>query len=243
MERDEIKRIVEALLFVSDKPISIDTLRTVLKHVDAPDIKSVIDELNDEYANENRSFNIKEIAGGFQMMTNPIYSPWVASLYKRPQDKLTGPSLETLAIIAYKQPITRGEMEAIRGVNVEGVIHTLEARDLIRVRGKKDAPGKPILYGTTSDFLQHFGLKSLDELPKLKEFQEGDLDFVNAQNEHQVIDTASGQLAEGPKPLTAENALPPEIPEVASSSNGSPEEKPEEKEETSHVPQEDAQQN
>ena len=89
-------------------------------------------------------------------------------------------------------------MEAIRGVNVEGVIHTLEARNLIRMRGRKDAPGKPILYGTTSEFLQHFGLKSLEELPRLKEFQEKDLDFVKADGEHQVVDTTTGQMVEQP---------------------------------------------
>jgi segregation and condensation protein B len=178
MDRDEAKRIIEALIFVSEKPVSIDTLREILENVEPTLIRNLIEELNQEYSSSNRSFSIKEIAGGFQMMTDPVYSKWISVLYKRPPDKLTGPSLETLAIIAYRQPITRSEIEAIRGVNVDGVLHTLEERGLIRSRGRLDTVGRPILYGTTNEFLQHFGLKSLEELPKLKEFQESDLDFA-----------------------------------------------------------------
>ena len=96
--------------------------------------------------------------------------------------------METLAIIAYRQPLTRSEIEAIRGVNVDGVLHTLEERGLIRSRGRLEAAGRPILYGTTTEFLHHFGLKSLEELPKLKEFQESDLDFVRAEEQSQIID-------------------------------------------------------
>ena len=128
------------------------------------------------------------------MMTDPAYSKWISALYKRPPDRLTGPGLETLAIIAYRQPITRSEIEAIRGVNVDGVLHTLEERSLIKTRGRMEAAGRPILYGTTNEFLQHFGLKSLDELPKLKEFTESDLDFVKEREKHQMINKESGKL-------------------------------------------------
>jgi len=197
MEREETKKIIEALLFVSDKPISIDTLKDVLRDVESTDIRAIIEELNGEYANSGRSFAIKEIAGGFQMLTDPVYSRWISALYKRPPDRLTGPSLETLAIIAYRQPITRSDIEAIRGVNVDGVLRTLEERGLIKSRGRVDGPGRPILYGTTSEFLQHFGLKSLEELPKLKEFQESDLDFVKDKERTQVIDTETGKLQQG----------------------------------------------
>ena len=118
-------------------------------------------------------------------------------MYKRPPDRLSGPSLETLAIIAYRQPITRADIEAIRGVNIDGVIKTLEDRDLIKTKGRVDGPGRPILYGTTNEFLQHFGLKSLEELPKLKEFKETDLDFVKMQDKKEVIDPQTGKLVEG----------------------------------------------
>jgi segregation and condensation protein B len=194
MDREESRKIIEALLFVSDKPVSIDALKDVLKDIEPTQVRGIIEELNKEYAASGRSFSIKEIAGGFQMLTDPIYSRWIAALYKRPSDRLTGPSLETLAIIAYKQPLTRGDIEAIRGVSVDGVIHTLEERNFIKTKGRLDAPGRPILYGTTNEFLQHFGLRSLDELPKLKEFQEADLDFVKDKNKNEVIDKETGKL-------------------------------------------------
>jgi segregation and condensation protein B len=194
MDREESRKIIEALLFVSDKPVSIDTLRDVVKDIEATEVRAIIEELNKEYAASGRSFNIKEIAGGFQMLTDPVYSRWIAALYKKGPDRLTGPSLETLAIIAYKQPLTRGDIEAIRGVSVDGVIHTLEERGFIRTKGRLDAPGRPILYVTTSEFLQHFGLRSLEELPKLKEFQEADLDFVKDKEKAEVIDTETGKL-------------------------------------------------
>lgn len=195
MDRDQAKKIIEALLFVSDKPVSIDTLKEVLGRVEPTDIRTMIEELNAEYLLSGRSFSLKEIAGGFQMLTDPVYSKWISELYKRPADKLRGPALETLAIIAYKQPITRSDIEAIRGVNVDGVLHTLEERELIRSKGRLDAPGRPILYGTTAEFLQHFGLKSLDELPKLKEFRESDLDFVKEKEKAEVIDKETGNFA------------------------------------------------
>lgn len=199
MDREESKRIIEALLFVSDKPVSIDTLRDVVKEIEPAEIRGIIEGLNKEYAESSRSFSVKEIAGGFQMLTDPVYSRWIAALYKKGPDRLTGPSLETLAIIAYKQPLTRGDIEAIRGVSVDGVIHTLEERGFIKTKGRLDAPGRPILYGTTTEFLQHFGLRSLEELPKLKEFQEADLDFVKEGKKTEVIDTQTG------KPVIAES--------------------------------------
>jgi segregation and condensation protein B len=194
MDKIKAKRIIEAVLFVSNKPVSIMTLKDVLKDIDPTEIRAYIEELNNEYSSSERSFSIREIAGGFQMLTDPVYSSWISSLYKRPPDRLTGPALETLAIIAYKQPLTRSDIEVIRGVNVDGVLHTLEERQFIRTKGRVDAPGRPILYGTTIEFLQHFGLKSLEDLPKLKEFQEGDLDFVKEQQKAQVIDTQTGEL-------------------------------------------------
>lgn len=194
MDRTERKLIIEALLFVSDKPVSIDALKDVIKDVDPTEIRAIIEELNGDYASSGRSFSIKEIAGGFQMLTDPVYSRWIAALYKRPPDRLTGPSLETLAIIAYKQPLTRSDIEAIRGVNVDGVLRTLEERGLIKTRGRLEAPGRPILYGTTTEFLQHFGLRSIEELPKLKEFKESDLDFIKEKERTETINTETGKL-------------------------------------------------
>jgi segregation and condensation protein B len=197
VDKQEAKRIIEVLLFVSDKPVSLDALNDILSNIESTEIRSLIEELNSEYASSGRAFGVKEIAGGFQMLTDPAYSKWIAALYKRPPDRLTGPSLETLAIVAYKQPITRSEIEAIRGVNVDGVLRTLEERNLIRTRGRMEAPGRPILYGTTSEFLQHFGLKSLEELPKLKEFQESDLDFVREKARAELLNPVRSEASNG----------------------------------------------
>lgn len=232
MDREGARKIIEALLFVSDKPVSIDTLREVLQEVEPSDIRTMIEELNAEYASSGRSFAVKEIAGGFQMLTDPVYSKWISELYKRPADKLRGPGLETLAIIAYKQPITRGEIEAIRGVNVDGVLHTLEERQLIRSKGRLDAPGRPILYGTTTEFLQHFGLKSLEELPKLKEFKESDLDFTREKEKAETIDKETGRLLAGDAAGQSqaiprvEARLPQEVNKEAALQDGTPQEKP-----------------
>jgi segregation and condensation protein B len=206
MNRDEAKRITEALLFVSDKPVSIEALKDIMKDVEPTDIRAMIEELNSEYSTSGRSFRISEIAGGFQMLTDPVYSKWISALYKRGPDRLTGPGLETLAIIAYKQPLTRSDIEAIRGVNVDGVLRTLEERNLIRTRGRVDGPGRPILYGTTNEFLQHFGLKSLEELPKLKEFSESDLDFVKEAQKKEVIDTQTGRIVDPSRPQSEKDA-------------------------------------
>jgi len=208
VDNNEAKKIIEAILFVSDKPVSIATLKEVLKDIEPTELRSCMEELNNEYNSSNRSFSIKEIAGGFQMLTDPVYSTWISSLYKKPSDRMTGPALETLAIVAYKQPLTRNDIEAIRGVNVDGVLHTLEERSLIKTKGRVDGPGRPILYGTTTEFLQHFGLKSLEDLPKLKEFQESDLDFVKEQKA-QVIDTKTGELSTIDKPSEENKAAEP----------------------------------
>ncbi len=213
MDSEEAKRVIEALLFVSDKPVSIDTLCDVLKDVEPAQIRDIIMELQGEYRSSGRSFGVKEIAGGFQMLTDPIYSRWISALYKRGSDRLTGPSLETLAIVAYKQPITRSDIEIIRGVNVDGVLRTLEERSLIKTKGRLDAPGRPILYVTTNEFLQHFGLRSLEELPNLKEFQESDLDFVKDARKSELINKESGKL-ENDKPAAVAEGVPSDKPDA-----------------------------
>jgi len=176
MTRDEAKKITEVLLFVSEEPLSIDNIGKVLDGFDAAAVRLMIDELNDEYAKAGRAFGIVEVGGGFQILTDPFYAPWVRKLFSKDRkQKLSAPSLETLAIIAYRQPVTRADIEAIRGVSIDGVVETLLERDVIRITGRKDIPGKPFLYGTTKNFLTHFGLNSLEDLPKLKDFTESDI--------------------------------------------------------------------
>ncbi len=171
MERTQIKNIIEAMLFVSDKPLFLSEIRIVLEGPDANEIKDVIAELTSEFETHGRALRIKEIAGGYQIVTDTVFAPWLKKLYKTAgADRLSGPSLETLAIIAYKQPATKPEIEAIRGVNVDGVLKTLIEKNLVKIMGRRETVGRPIIYGTTQEFLQYFGLNSLDELPKLEEF-------------------------------------------------------------------------
>ena len=178
MTREETKKIIEVLLFVSEKPLALEKVSDVLEEIDKPAIRSIIDELNSDYGKTGRSFSITEVGGGFQMLTDPFYAPWVRKLFsKEKKQRLSAPSLETLAIIAYKQPITRAEIEAIRGVNIDGVLDTLLERAIIKVVGRKDAAGRPFLYGTNKDFLMHFGLKSLEDLPMLNNFNESDIEL------------------------------------------------------------------
>ncbi len=172
-KRPYLMPVIEALLFSSDQPLSISRLKEILPDLTAREIRAFISRLNEQYRETNRSFEIKEIAGGFQMFTLPEYTAYVEQLYRsRQKSRLTQKALETLAIIAYKQPITKHEIEEIRGVNVDGVIKGLLSRNLITIAGRAKAPGSPFLYKTTRQFLDYFGLNSLDDLPKLKEIEE-----------------------------------------------------------------------
>jgi len=138
--------------------------------MEEPEIKRIMGELISDYRDRDGGIHIVEIANGYQMVTNPRYAPWIKKFMgAQPSNKLSMPALETLAIIAYRQPIIKAEIEQIRGVNSDGVIKTLLERRLIRIMGRKEAPGRPLLYGTTREFLQYFGLKDLTELPTLKD--------------------------------------------------------------------------
>ncbi|MDP8263399.1 MAG: SMC-Scp complex subunit ScpB [Candidatus Ancaeobacter aquaticus] len=191
MSEHTLKSIVEALLFVTDRPLTLKEIRDIVQdtaNVDSGDIRAVIDELSKEYRESKRSYQIIEIANAFQFRTLPEFAPWLSKLFRQEsKSKLSQPALETLAIISYKQPITRIEIESIRGVNIDGIMKTLLEKDLIKIVGKKDVPGHPFLFGTTKTFLSHFGLKDLDELPQMSEFKE----MIKAEKE-QVVDDVKG---------------------------------------------------
>lgn len=166
-----VKGVIEALLFVNERPVILDDIKKVLQTVSAGELKKAIKSLMEEYAIRESGMQIVEIAGGYQMLSNRKYAEYVRTFYKtRHKEKLSKPALETLAILAYKQPVTRADIELIRGVNSDGVIAHLLEKELIKVVGRKDIPGRPFLHGTTKQFLEYFGLKSLDDLPKLEEF-------------------------------------------------------------------------
>ncbi len=156
-------------MFFSGEPLTPSALKGVTD-LDEPEIKRVMEGLMADYGGSERGILIAEVAGGYQMITNPRFSPWIKKLKgSQTSSKLSIPALETLALIAYRQPIIKTEIEQVRGVNADGVIKTLLERRLIKIMGKKEAPGKPLLYGTTKEFLQYFGLKDLAGLPTLKD--------------------------------------------------------------------------
>jgi segregation and condensation protein B len=172
MEDKETRSILEAILFISGEPVTIPALKNILE-INEKEIERIADELIQEYRLKNSGLLVVEIAGGIQMVTNPSSAPWVKKLLTTSiPAKVSHQSLETLAIVAYKQPIIKAEIESIRGVNSDGVLRTLLERRLIKILGRKEAPGRPLMYGTTKEFLQYFGLKDLSELPTLKEFYE-----------------------------------------------------------------------
>jgi len=171
MSQDNTMSVIEALLFASERPLTLEQIKNVLDNLETSDIRALLEELISEYEKNNRGIRIIEIAGGFQMITPSGLSPFIKKLYKqRRAEKLSRPALETLAIIAYKQPVTRIEIESLRNVNIDGIIKNLLDKDLIRVAGRKKAPGRPKVYGTSRQFLEYFGLKSLEELPKIESF-------------------------------------------------------------------------
>ena len=171
MEREDIRSIIESLLFVADGPLTIQRLGEVLEGAEKEDVRSILDELQAELENSRRGVRLVEVAGGYQLRTAKVNADWVKKFLGGRPARMGRATLETLAIIAYRQPITRAEIEAIRGVDVDGVINTLLDRSLIRAVARKDVPGRPFIYGTTPEFLQLFNLKDLTHLPTLKEME------------------------------------------------------------------------
>jgi segregation and condensation protein B len=181
-----LTKIIEALLFSAQKPLSAKELVDVIKRAGAEDefspnefakvreseAAAALEQLKLEYVEQERGFQLVEKAEGWQLTTDPKYAQWVRQLFPAPKPaRLTAPALETLAIIAYRQPITRVDVEAVRGVTIDGVLQTLMERGLVKISGRAEIPGRPLLYETTEFFLDHFGLRNLDELPNVEELR------------------------------------------------------------------------
>jgi segregation and condensation protein B len=167
---NETKKIVEALLFAVHEPISVRKISEAVEGTDTKQIKEIIQQLREEYDTNGRAFQIEEIANGFQLLSRPEYHEWISKIRKKTSEaKLSQAAIETMAIIAYKQPIIRAEVEAIRGVQSGQMIRTLIEKGLVKITGRDEVLGRPLLYGTTKMFLEHFGLKSTKDLPKVEE--------------------------------------------------------------------------
>ena len=181
------KQVIEALLFASSKPLPIAEIRKVVKSLTPGQIAGAISDLRADYARENRSFELIEIANGYEIATKKELAPWLCKLELQKRIRqVTQSALETLAILAYKQPVTRAEVEELRGVDVSGVLTTLMERGFIKIVGKKEVPGRPFLYGTTEKFLDHFGLKSIHDLPSIDEIKHI---VENSVNKDELIGT------------------------------------------------------
>jgi len=172
MSNSDCKALVEGLLFISDGPLSIDRLVSVLSEFERSEIVAALEELRCDCLRDSRGIVIAEVAGGYQLRTRTEHSEVIRRLNKSRSVKFSQSAMESLAIIAYRQPVTRSEVEYLRGVDSGGVIKTLLDKKLIRILGKKDVPGRPIVYGTTREFLETFNLKNLTSLPTLREIQD-----------------------------------------------------------------------
>ncbi|MEN8182833.1 MAG: SMC-Scp complex subunit ScpB [Myxococcota bacterium] len=204
MERSEQLRIVEALVVGAPDPLPAARIAAIVPGLDASDVRRCVDELNAVYEEQARAFEIWEVAGGFQLRTRPVYAGYLQQLAKDRPLRLSRAALETLAVIAYKQPATRAEVEHVRGVDVGAVLRGLVERHLVRVAGHREVPGRPILYGTTRRFLEIFGLASLKDLPTLRELQE-----LVPPEADDAPEAAAEALA--PEPPSEADASPPEV--------------------------------
>jgi len=168
---DNLKNIIESLIFVSDTPLPLDRIQKTVPHADIHEIRSAVEILIQEHESRKGGFFLKEVAGGYQFRTRPEYHEWIKNLIQPNPVRLSKAALETLAIVAYKQPIIRNDIEHIRGVDCGGIIRTLMERKLVRILGRKDIPGRPLIYATTKYFLEFFDLKDLKDLPTPKEIE------------------------------------------------------------------------
>ncbi|MFH0985522.1 MAG: SMC-Scp complex subunit ScpB [Candidatus Omnitrophota bacterium] len=167
------KLVVEALIFASSKPLTPAEIRKVTKVLTVSQIEKIVAELKEDYQKTERCFELLEIAGGYELSTKREFAPWILRIeLQRKARQATQSALETLAILAYKQPLTRAEIEALRGVDTSGVLNTLMEKNFIKIVGKKEVPGRPFMYGTTEKFLEHFGLKELRDLPSIDEIRQ-----------------------------------------------------------------------
>ena len=190
----ELKAILEAVLFVSPEPVPVARLTSILGKISKAEVVQALSMLAHDLEQDGRGIQLVQVAGGYRLVTKQEYGPWLKRMDKaKAAQKLSRSALESLAIIAYKQPLVRSEIEEIRGVETSGVLRTLLERKLVRIVGRKEVPGRPIMYGTTKFFLEHFGLQDLSQLPPLREFKE----LGESEQALLPIEEESNDLAEG----------------------------------------------
>ena len=204
MDDAQAKQVIEVLLFVFGQPLPLKRLGEILPDCEPVKLRALIQTLNGEYATSGRAFRVQEVAGGYQLVTEPQFASWIKRALQQPKpDSVSVAALETLAIIAYRQPITKAEIEAIRGVDVAASLDTLMERGFVRVAGRKESPGRPFLYGTTAEFLRHFGLKSIEALPPMAQPS-------IKEPEAEISRPADDDRRGGPQPVVAAAPAAPE---------------------------------
>ncbi len=173
IDADFIKQVIEAIIFASDEPISTKQINVLVEDATASQIEKIIQNLNLEYTQTKRAFHIAKLAGGYQMVSRDSFSPWIQKLFLgRKKSRLSQAALETLSVIVFKQPVSKTEVSAIRGVNCDGVVKTLLERKLVAISGRSDGPGRPLIYKTTNEFLRYFGVNNISDLPRPREMEE-----------------------------------------------------------------------
>jgi segregation and condensation protein B len=223
-----LANVVEALLFSAQKPLEIGEITAAIKgagpedELDQPndfakvrdaEVAAAIEQLKIEYIQQQRAFQLMEKAEGWQLVSDPNFGRWVRQLFPGPKPtRLSAPALETLAIIAYRQPITRADVEVVRGVNIDGVLQTLMERGLVKISGRAEIPGRPLLYETTQFFLEHFGLRNLDELPNAEELRKR---YLPTAPPPTATETAAPTDETG---VTSEESAPAPTPEQSAAS-------------------------
>jgi segregation and condensation protein B len=210
VDEERLKSILTSLLFAAGEPVTVARLAAVLDDVPGRAIQRALNEMAAEFAAQNRGIIIEEVAGGYQMRTPREHAAYVRKLLAARPPRLSRPLLETLAIIAYRQPITRPEIEQLRGVGSGAVLETLLERRLVKIAGRKEAPGRPMLYATTDEFLEVFGLKDLASLPDLKEFRE--IEETVGQMTTGPVESVETHPEDAPAQTTSEESGVPDSP-------------------------------
>ena len=208
MERTELKAIIENLLLASDQPVSPESLaQTLLSGGDKVELRGLLEELQQDFA--DKPLQIIEVADGFQLCTRQEYAEWVRKFLKLDKTfRLSQPALDTLSIVAYKQPLTRAEVDEVRGVDSSGVFRTLLEKKIVAPAGRKDVPGKPYMYRTTQKFLDYFGLRDLSELPTLEDFGEGEIEGEAGPEQTEIEFTEKMESGNQPEEVPATDVSP-----------------------------------
>ena len=205
LDKESLKPIIESLIFAAESAISFERIFGALEGEEKAAVKAALSELIEDYRARAGGFYIEEVASGYQFRTNPEFAPWLRRFFKIGMQKISKAAMETLAVIAYKQPVTRGEIEGIRGVDSGGVLATLMEKRFIRIVGRKELPGRPVVYGTTKEFLETFELRDLSCLPSLKDLKKMEEEYAQEQGQQRAEDAVEDAVQGAQKAAGGQN--------------------------------------